>query len=207
MSLDFVNIINILSILACSISATSTAMKKGLDIFGIAIISFVTSIGGGTLRDLLIGHTPVLWLTDPTAIIVSLIGTVATFIFGRFIKKLNYTLFIFDAIGLGLFSLIGIHKGMEMDFSYGVCLVLGAITGSFGGVLRDVLLNEIPLIFRKEIYITASLAGGMLYYILLHVKVQDSFAQSISICTIVAIRVIAVKYHLSLPQMVKEKID
>jgi uncharacterized membrane protein YeiH len=201
MKFDYLYIINILSILACSISATSSAMKKGLDIFGIAIISFITSVGGGTLRDILIGHTPVAWLTDYTAVVVSLAGTLATFVFGTMVKKLNYTLFIFDAFGLGLFSIIGINKGLEMNFSYGVCLMLGAITGSFGGVLRDILLNEIPLIFRKEIYITASLAGGLLYFLLLRCGLLETIAQSICILTIVAIRIIAVRYHLALPKM------
>jgi uncharacterized membrane protein YeiH len=199
MAFDFFYIISILGTLSCAISGTSTAMRKGLDIFGIVIISFVTSVGGGTLRDILIGKTPVSWLTDNTMITVISIGTIATLLLGTWLKKLNYTLFLFDATGLGLFSLIGIHKGMEMHFSYGICLALGAITGSFGGVLRDVLLNEIPLVFRKEIYASASIMGGLVYFMLLHWQVSDIISQSICIVLIVLIRIIGVKYHLSLP--------
>jgi uncharacterized membrane protein YeiH len=199
MTFDFFSIIGILSTLSCAISGTSTAMRKELDIFGIVIISFVTSVGGGTLRDILIGKTPVSWLTNNTTITVIMVGTIATLIFGTWLKKLNYTLFLFDAMGLGLFSLIGIHKGMEMQFSYGICLALGAITGSFGGVLRDVLLNEIPLVFRKEIYASASIVGGIVYFLLLHCQVSDVVAQSICIVLIVVMRVVAVKYVLSLP--------
>lgn len=201
MTFDFFNIIDILSTLAFAVSGTSSAMRKQLDIFGIVIISFVTSIGGGTLRDMLIGHTPVSWLTNNTTITVVMIGTAATIIFGTWLKRLNYTLFIFDAMGLGLFTLIGIHKGMELQFSYGICIALGTITGSFGGVVRDVLLNEIPLIFRKEVYASASIAGGIFYFLLHAYAVEETLAQSICIVLIVLIRVIAVKYQLSLPSI------
>jgi uncharacterized membrane protein YeiH len=200
MSLNFFEIIEILGTLAFAISGTSSAMRKELDVFGIIIIAFVTSVGGGTLRDILIGNTPVGWLRNISTINIILTGTFITIILGKLINKMNYTLFIFDAFGLGLATLIGIQKGQELHFVPGVCIALGAVTGCFGGVIRDTLLNEIPLVFRKEIYAFASVAGGFFYYILTYFGLETSIAQTISILLIVAIRIIVVKYELSLPR-------
>ena len=178
-------------------------MRKKLDIFGVLIIAFVTSIGGGTLRDLLIGSTPVGWLRNGTTINVILIATLGTVFFGTFIKKFNHTLFIFDSLGLGLFTIIGIQKGMELNFSPGICIALGTMTGCFGGVARDILINEIPLIFRKEIYASACIAGGIVFYLLHLSNIGFVVAQLICIAVIVTIRIIAVKYKLSLPSLYK----
>jgi uncharacterized membrane protein YeiH len=201
MHLTFLEIINILGTLSFAISGTSAAMRKELDIFGIIIIAFVTAIGGGTLRDVLIGKLPVAWLQDSQTIAVVLVGTITTIIFGTWVKKLNYTLFIFDAMGLGLCTLIGIQKGMELHFSPGICIALGAMTGCFGGVIRDTLLNEIPLIFRKEIYASACIIGGLCYYGLLYLQVENTQAQAICIVLIVLLRVFVVRYQLSLPSV------
>ena len=180
-------------------------MRKQLDIFGVLIIAFVTSIGGGTLRDILIGNTPVAWLRDATTINVILIGALCTIFFGTFIKKINHTLFVFDSLGLGLFTIIGIQKGMELSFSPGICVALGTVTGCFGGVARDILLNEIPLIFRKEIYASACIAGGIIFFILNTFHIPSRMAQIVCICVIVLIRVVAVRYKLSLPSFYKKK--
>ena len=186
---SFFEIVNIFGTLSFAISGTSAAMRKELDIFGIIIIAFVTAVGGGTLRDILIGKLPVAWLQDNVAMMVIILGTVITIIFGTWVKKLNYTLFIFDALGLGFYTIIGIQKGMELQFSPGICIALGAITGCFGGVIRDNLLNEIPLIFRKEIYASACIFGGLTYYGLLYFNIENNLAQIISIIFIVVIRV------------------
>lgn len=178
-------------------------MRKKLDIFGVLIIAFVTSIGGGTLRDLLIGSTPVSWLRNATDINVILIATAGTIFFGTFIKKFNHTLFIFDSLGLGLFTIIGIQKGMDLHFLPGICIALETMTGCFGGIARDILLNEIPLIFRKEIYASACIAGGIVFYLLHLFNIDFVIAQLICIAVIVAIRIIAVKYKLSLPSLYK----
>ena len=183
-----------------AVSGTSAALRKKLDIFGVLIIAFVTSIGGGTLRDILIGNTPVGWLRNATTINVILIATLGTLFFKTFIKRFNYTLFLFDSMGLGLFTIIGIQKGIEMQFSPGICVALGTVTGCFGGVARDILLNEIPIIFRKEIYASACIAGGSVFYLLYYLQMQDAVAQSIGIALIVAIRIIVVRYNLSLPR-------
>lgn len=201
MQIPFFEIIDILGTLAFAISGTSEAMRKQLDIFGILIIAFVTSVGGGTLRDVLIGKLPVAWLQNDTTITVILVGALSTLLFGTWIRRLNYTLFLFDALGLGLCTLTGIQKGMELGFSPGICIALGTVTGCFGGVIRDTLLNEIPLIFRKEIYASVCIAGGLLYFLLRYVQMENTTAQVLCISVIVALRIIVVRYKLSLPSV------
>jgi uncharacterized membrane protein YeiH len=205
MHFTFFDIIDILGTLSFAISGTSAAMRKQLDIFGIVIIAFVTAIGGGTLRDILIGRLPVGWLQDGRTITVILIGAVATIAFGTLVKKLNYTLFIFDALGLGLCTLIGIQKGMDMQFSAGICIALGTMTGCFGGVIRDILLNEIPLIFRKEIYASVCIVGGLCFYTLQYFQIDNTLSQILCILLIVLLRIIVVKYQLSLPSVYVNK--
>ena len=142
----FLQVIDILGTFSFAVSGAFFAMEKKLDPFGVLILSFVTAIGGGTLRDMMIGNLPVGWLRDETATIVIFIGALGSMFFGQWLKKINATLFLFDALGLGLFTIIGIEKGMELNFSVGVCIALGTITASFGGVIRNVLLNSVPLI-------------------------------------------------------------
>jgi uncharacterized membrane protein YeiH len=197
------HIVEILGTFSFAVSGTSVAMKKKLDIFGILIISFVTSIGGGTLRDIMLGNTPVAWLRDATTINVILASTIGTVLFGKFISKLNVSLFLFDNLGLGLFTFIGIQKGMDMHFSNGVCVAIGMLSGCFGGVIRDTLLNEIPLVFRKEIYASTCILGGAVYFLLHALKVDNQLSQMIGIAIIVLLRIIVVRFNLSLPNMYK----
>lgn len=206
MPLSPLYIIDILGTFSFAVSGTSAAIRKRLDVFGVLIIAFVTSVGGGTLRDVLIGNTPVGWLRNATTINVVLIATVTTIIFKTINKRFNYTLFLFDSLGLGLFTIIGIQKGIEMQFSPGICVALGTVTACFGGVARDILLNEIPVIFfKKEIYASACIVGGSIFYLLFFLQIPNAVAQSIGICIIVLIRIISVKYKLALPVLYNSK--
>ncbi len=195
----FLEVIDILGTFSFAVSGAFFAMEKKLDLFGVLILSFVTAIGGGTLRDVMIGDLPVGWLRDGTATVVIFMGAIGSMFFSQWLKKINATLFLFDALGLGLFTIIGIEKGIELKFSMGVCVALGTITASFGGVIRDVLLNNVPLVFRKEIYALASIIGGLLYYFLYHSSLNNDVAKIICILLILFIRLLAVKYKLSLP--------
>lgn len=180
-------------------------MEKKLDPFGVLILAFVTAIGGGTIRDVLIGEFPVAWLSNATAVWVILTGSAATLFFGSYLKKLDKMLFLFDAMGLGLFTLIGIEKGMAHGFSTGICVMLGTITGCFGGVLRDVLLNNVPLIFHKEIYASASIAGGVLFFLMLRSGVAVNLAYMLSILIVITVRIMAVQWNWSLPKFYGRK--
>ena len=198
MKVDFVQVIDILGTATFAISGASSAIQKRLDIFGVLVIAFATAIGGGTLRDLLIGETPVAWLRDETTVLIILFSVIATLFFDSS-KKFPKTLFLFDSLGLGLFTIVGIQKGVAAQFSPGICVALGTITACFGGVTRDVLLNNVPVIFRKEIYASACIAGGVIYFLLRYFPVNDTMAQLICMACIVCIRILAVRYHLSLP--------
>ena len=121
-------------------------------------------------------------------------------LFGRFLKHLTTTLFLFDALGLGLFTIVGIELAIEKEFSIGVCIALGTITACFGGVIRDVLLNDVPLLFRKEIYALACITGGLSYFVLRRINLDEDVSKTIGILIIFLIRIIAVRYKLSLPQ-------
>jgi uncharacterized membrane protein YeiH len=205
MPTNFLFIIDILGTVSFAISGAFLAMQKKLDPFGVLVLAFVTAIGGGTLRDMMIGNLPVSWMKNETATIVIFSSAVITMFFGRYLKQFTTTLFLFDALGLGLFTIIGIELGIEKDFSTGVCIALGTITACFGGVIRDVLLNEVPLLFRKEIYAIACIAGGLVYFALKKIALDPDISRIICILIIFTIRVLAVYYKLSLPKFYVEK--
>ena len=192
------DIIEISGTVAFAISGAFSAMQKRLDIFGVLIIGFVTAIGGGTIRDVLIGDTPVAWMRDYKLPLIILATVFVTILFGKYIRKFKITLFLFDGLGLGLFTIIGLQKGIVVGLNPGICIALGTITGCFGGVLRDILLNHIPLLFHGEIYATACIVGGILYFLLINFLDAD-IAKVIAIAVIFVIRIIVVKYNLRLP--------
>jgi len=192
--------IEILGTIAFAISGTFAAVQRRLDPFGILIIAFVTSVGGGTVRDLLLGDTPVKWMRDVNYCLLILVTSMITMFFKRNIKKFKITLFLFDSLGLGLFTVLGIQKGIAFGLSPGICIALGTITGCFGGIIRDTLLNTIPLIFRKEVYATACIIGGVLYFALLYFNLKADVAKILVIAFIFTLRIIVVKYKLSLPK-------
>ena len=197
---QFLQIINIAGTIAFAVSGAFAAMEKKLDPFGVMIISFVTAIGGGTLRDVLVGNLPVNWLTYTTPLIVIFFASLTTMLFGSYIKHLATALFLFDALGLGLFTIVGVEVGTKFSFSAGICIALGTMTACFGGVIRDVLLNKVPLIFHKEIYALACIIGGTVYYFLKDSSIASDAAKIICILLIFAIRVVAVQYKLMLPR-------
>ncbi|NQX42535.1 Uncharacterized membrane protein YeiH [Pedobacter steynii] len=200
MEISTMQTIETLGTVAFSISGSFAAMQRRLDPFGVLIIAFVTSIGGGTVRDLLIGDTPVAWMRDVNYCLLILLTSLATIFFKTHIKKFKVTLFLFDSAGLGLFTMLGIQKGIMFGLSPGICVALGTITGCFGGVIRDTFLNTIPLIFRKEIYATACILGGVLYFTLKYFNLKEDVANISVIAFIFVFRIVVVKYKLTLPK-------
>ncbi|SMC56950.1 trimeric intracellular cation channel family protein [Cellulophaga tyrosinoxydans] len=199
----FYLIIDILGTIAFAISGVMVAMDKKLDLFGVFIIAFVTSVGGGTLRDLLIGNTPVAWLKDPTFLITILSAVVIAIVFRNKLKYLRKSLFLFDTIGIGLYTMVGIQKGLLIGLSPIMCIGLGTITASFGGVIRDILCNEIPVIFRKEIYATACILGGVGYFLLRKLPITDAYPYVGGIIIVIGIRLLAVWFKIALPSIYK----
>ncbi len=196
--------IDILGTIAFAISGVLVAMEKRLDLFGVFIIAFVTAIGGGTLRDVLIGNTPVVWMRDYTYLMVVLCTVILAILFVNQLKYLRKTLFLFDTIGIGLFTMVGIEKGLAAELSPVMCVALGTMTASFGGVIRDILCNEIPVIFRKEVYATACILGGFSYFLFQKLPIDAAFAYLGAIIMIIAVRILAVKFKISLPNIYRE---
>lgn len=193
-------LMDILGTFAFACSGALAAMSKKFDPIGVIVLAFVTAIGGGTLRDVLIGNFPVSWLQNNTAIIVIIIAAAISMMGEKYLKKLPITLFIFDAIGLGLFTTYGIEIGIRQGFSVGVCILLGTITACFGGVIRDILLNTVPLIFHKEIYAMTCVVGGFFYFLAIYFGLNIHLTQILCILIIIFIRIIVVKFHLSFPK-------
>lgn len=192
--------LDLLGTFAFAISGVLAAINKRMDAFGIFIIAFVTAVGGGTLRDVLIGRTPVSWMYNLTYIYTIALGVLLAVLLRKRIDYLRTSLFFFDTIGLGVFTLIGIKVGIETQLHPVISIALGAISASFGGVIRDILCNEIPVIFRKEIYATACIAGGVVYF-LLNDFLKENWLYICTVLVIVAIRLFAVKYKLKLPAL------
>ncbi len=205
MSIPFADFIDILGTFSFAVSGAFAAMEKRLDPFGVLILAFITSIGGGTVRDLLIGDTPVAWLQYPSIGWVILTGTAGALFFGGRLKKMQSLLTSFDALGLGLFTMIGIHKGLLHHLTPGVCVALGTMTGCFGGVIRDIVLNKVPLIFQKDIYASASILGGIVYLLLINLPVSGTIAAAISIVLIFATRMLGIRYRWHLPVWYQSK--
>ncbi|MFD2519175.1 trimeric intracellular cation channel family protein [Salinimicrobium flavum] len=193
------NILDLLGTVAFAISGALAAMNRRLDLFGIFIIAFVTSIGGGTLRDILLGRNPVTWMEN--TLYIYLIGVVTFFaiVFRYKLDHLKKSLFLFDTIGLGVFTITGVELGVQNNLDPIISIAIGAMTGTFGGVIRDILCNEIPVIFRKEIYATASIMGGLAFVILYEMGVNTDVIYIVTSLIVIIIRLIVVKYHISLP--------
>jgi uncharacterized membrane protein YeiH len=203
--MEFLKVVDILGIVAFSISGVLAAMEKRLDMFGIFIIAFVTALGGGTLRDILIGDTPVAWMRDPLYGVIVFISVVIGITGAKLVKRLEKPLFLFDSLGLGLFTILGMEKGIALGLHPAICIALGTITGCFGGVTRDIALNTIPMIFQKEIYATACIIGGVLYFLLLKANLSFVPMNLVCIASIVVIRLIAVRYNWSLPDIYRKR--
>ncbi len=199
-SLIIENIIIVCGTFSYAVSGSFAAMQKRLDAFGVIIVAFVTAVGGGTLRDLVIGDTPVFWIKEPYYTFVIIVGALLSMFFWKKVKRFKKTLFLFDTLGLGFFTILGIQKGLYHNLDAGSCILLGTFTGCFGGIVRDILLNNIPIIFRKEIYATACILGGGLYFTLTALNIESSIAELLAISLIVLIRIVAVRKQLMLPR-------
>ncbi len=196
--------IDILGTIAFAISGVLVAINKKMDPFGILIIAFVTAVGGGTLRDILIGRTPVSWMEDMTFTYVIIASVIFAVIFRNKINYLRTSLFLFDTIGIGLYTVVGIEKGINAELHPIISIALGTISACFGGVIRDILCNEIPVIFRKEVYATACILGGISYFLLRKLPIDSNVVFAIAGGIVIVVRLLAVKFKIALPSVYKE---
>jgi len=196
---ELIQVVDILGVFVFALSGALAAVKKKMDILGMLVLAVVTAVGGGTLRSILIGDTPVPFLRDPNYLIACAIATLLVFFFHRLIKKLDKPIIIFDAVGLGLFMSLGVTIALEKGLPMWASLLMGIITASFGGVIRDVLSAEIPLIFRKEFYASACLVGGLFYLALSYYQVNHEILIIASAFTVFVVRMLGIHYNWSLP--------
>ena len=199
MKFDLLRLIDILGTISFAVSGVFAAMQKKLDLFGILVIAFITAVGGGTLRDMLLGDLPVGWMRNLVYPAVVAGAAIVTILFKKIVGNFQTTLLVFDSLGLGFFTVIGLQKGIVFDLHPGICVALGTITGCFGGVIRDISLGTIPLIFQKEIYASASILGGIFYFLLLLIPIPVNMVEVIVIAIIFVVRTLAVRFQWSLP--------
>ena len=197
-------VIEILGTLAFAISGIRHAAAKHYDWFGGFVCGIAVAIGGGTLRDVMLGVTP-FWMTSPLYIVCTLLAQTLVIVFSRSLKKLDNAWLAFDTLGLALFTIAGIQKTLSCGHPFWVAITMGCITGVAGGIIRDMLLNKTPVIFQKEIYAMASIAGGLLYWLMMESGVNVAVTVVFTFLMIVVIRFMAIKYHISLPVLKGEK--
>lgn len=197
-------IIEILGTLAFAISGIRHAAAKHYDWFGGFVCGIAVAIGGGTMRDVMLGATP-FWMTSPMYILCTLLAQFIVIVFARSLKRLDNAWFAFDTLGLALFTIAGIQKTLDYGHPFWVAIIMGCITGSAGGVIRDLLLNKTPVIFQKEIYAMASIVGGLLYWVMITVDINLAVSAAVTFAFIVLVRFLAVKYHISLPVLKGEE--
>lgn len=199
--MNFIELFDYTGTMVFAISGTLTAANKRLDFFGATVIGFVTAVGGGTLRDMMLGDTPVAWMRTTNYFLVILAGVLITILFSKQVMKLRRTLFLFDTIGIAIFTIIGLNKALEFGIHPALAVIMGIISAVVGGIIRDTLTNEVPLIFKKEIYATACIAGALIYLLLHYFNVSEVVNQTITILTIIAVRIVAVRFNISLPRL------
>lgn len=196
---DFVTWCDYIGTFAFAISGTRHAASKGFDWFGAYVVGMVTAVGGGTLRDILLNMPP-FWLKQPSYLVVTGLALIFTIIFRKQVVKANYSLSFFDAVGLGLFVVVGMAKTLDAQYAWWCAIIMATITGSFGGLIRDILINEVPLIFRKDFYASACILGGFIYMLLLWcTPLKLGVIQFLSAFSVVALRVVAVIWNMGIP--------
>ncbi|MBN3521284.1 trimeric intracellular cation channel family protein [Algoriphagus lutimaris] len=184
-----------------AISGALAVREREHDLFGAGFTGFITAIGGGTLRDILLDSYPLVWIADVKVLYAVFAGIMAAFLFPKFLSKLRKTLFLFDTLGIGLFTVLGVEKALSLGVRPEIAAIMGMFSAVMGGVIRDTLTNEIPILFRKEVYASACLAGAVLYVVLNYFEVDRDYNLLISMSLVIGIRFLAMKYKLSLPRL------
>lgn len=202
----FVQILDFIGTLAFAISGIRLASAKHFDLFGAYVVGLTTAIGGGTMRDLMLSQPP-FWMTNPFYLLCTAFALVWVIMFRRFLVKQENTWFLFDTIGLALFAVTGIEKTLAAGFPFWTAIIMGTLTGAGGGVFRDVFINEVPLIFRREIYALACVIGGVAYFICYKMGLNNIASGLTCGAFVMLSRILAVHYKLHLPILKSEDLN
>ncbi len=200
--MDLLLIFDYIGTFVFAISGTLTAANKRLDFFGATVIGFVTAVGGGTLRDMMLGDLPVAWMQNITYFWIIIAGILVTIAFSKQVMKLKRTLFLFDTIGIATFTILGLKKALLMNIDPPLAVLMGLSSAVVGGVIRDTLCNEVPLIFHREIYATACIAGALVYLLLSYFGLPEIVCEISTVVSIIIIRVVVVKFNIALPRLI-----
>ena len=194
---------NLFGVVMFAMSGALAASDKNMykDLFGVSFTAFATAVGGGTLRDIILGAHPIAWVADNNYLIAITAGIILMIILRKQLVKIPKILLVFDSVGIAIYTIIGMEKALALDVAPLAAVIMGLFTAVMGGVIRDTLINEIPQIFRKEIYATACIAGALVYLLLKYTSLPDIWSAVISIVTIIAFRLTAVKFKWSLPKL------
>lgn len=185
-----------------AITGALMAGRKSMDLFGVLVIAVITALGGGTLRDLILDNHPVSWIRDDTYIVIASLAALGTMAWVRFTQPINEKgLLIADAFGLAVFTVIGTELALQHNVPLSTAVIMGVMTGVAGGVMRDVICNEIPLIFQKEIYATACIAGALVFIGLRALDTPHWFDTGVAMLTVLFIRLAAIRWRFSLPRV------
>ncbi|MBE6312577.1 MAG: trimeric intracellular cation channel family protein [Bacteroidales bacterium] len=204
--MNITDIFEYLGTFAFAISGIRFAAAKRFDWFGAYVVGFATAIGGGTIRDVLLDTTP-FWMNNANYLICTAVALLTVIVFRKYIVKFNRTLFVFDAIGLSFFTIVGMQKSIDFGQPFWVAMIMGVLTGCAGGIMRDVLINDVPIVFKKEIYAMASVFGGIVFYVCWRLGMSLMFAEIAGAVAVFALRVYSVMKNIDLPQMKEEEHD
>ncbi|HOK02615.1 MAG TPA: trimeric intracellular cation channel family protein [Spirochaetota bacterium] len=194
--------LDIFGTISFAVAASLMAYKKNLDPFGIIVVAIFTSIGGGTIRDILLRNYPIFWIDNILYLSVIISSSLLTQFFYRYISKKEDILLFFDAIGIGVFTIIGIKTALKFDVHPLICIMMGTITAVFGGLVRDVVCNEIPVILHRELYATLCIMGGAVFFIMSFLGINNNLSYIFSMLFIIITRIIAIRLNLSLNDLI-----
>lgn len=200
-------ILEIVGTFAFAVSGIKTASSKKFDWFGAYVVGVATAIGGGTIRDIML-DVPIFWMRNPFYLIISAMALIYGIMQHRYksTSKQRKTILLFDTLGLALFTIVGIQKTEQLGFPFWTAIIMGTITGAAGGVMRDVLVGTVPLIFRKEIYAMACIFGGVIYFVCKEAGLDTMICTSAAGIGVIALRYLAIQFHLALPVLKEDDV-
>ena len=197
---NYIYIFDLLGTMSCAVSGVLVATRLRMDPFGILVIAAVTAVGGGSLRDMMMGATPVFWIHDNNYIYTIFVSVLVSVLWLRRLHKIPpYLLLMWDAFGLAIFTIVGAQKAMLLGFSPLIIVAMGCVTGVVGGMIRDILTGQIPFVLQKEIYATASLFGALLYVGCSYIGFDPIMVMVIAMSGALSLRLAAMYWHISLP--------
>ena len=198
-------VIFVVAVAAEAMTAALAAGRRKMDWFGVCVLAAVTALGGGTMRDTLLGHYPLSWVRDPSLLVIACGAALFTIVIARFMETLRWPFLILDALGLVVFTIVGCNVALDMGQSPIIVIVAGMITGIAGGIIRDVLCNDVPLVFSSELYATVSIVTGIIYFVGLQLSMQHELVTVAAVVIGFGLRVLAILFHWSMPKFIYDK--